>query len=265
MSVLYCGFKPIDAIDVYFRRPELEKGRRLYESNHVHSVKETDGAEISAKCQSQQGTHVYDVQLELVPGGRRILQGKCSCRYGILGDYKTSPFVGKRPPKEFSPFHILEYFSAIDSPFTEVLQQMQKSEAEIICAEIFDDALQAAVAISQRKRIDALIQPSCKTLHMLEVSGIFPTVRIAPKNHLQQLTPEERDFYKDRVVCQSVRELCAQTIDQSCWQRWHEERKLCISSTTAHSILRTRRGPEQALASILQERHFSSEATSYGT
>lgn len=70
---------------------------------------------------------------------------------------------------------------------------------------------------------------------------LLPKVAIAPRIHLQELTPEKRAFYSN-FVCESVNELCILTAGQSSCPRWHKERKVRISSTAAYTILRTRRG-----------------------
>lgn len=62
--VLYCGFKAIENIDAHFRPPTLEKGRALYDNDHVYGVKEVN-TDIAAKCLSQQSKHAYDVQLQV--------------------------------------------------------------------------------------------------------------------------------------------------------------------------------------------------------
>lgn len=62
--VLYCGFKAIENIDAHFRPPTLEKGRALYDNDHVYGVKEVN-TDIAAKCLSQQSKHAYDVELQV--------------------------------------------------------------------------------------------------------------------------------------------------------------------------------------------------------
>lgn len=86
--VLHCGFKSVDGLDRYFRPSILRKGRRLYDNKHVYGVQEVDGTELSARCLSQQGKHVYEIGLKLTVQPRTIESGQCSCRYGSAGNCK---------------------------------------------------------------------------------------------------------------------------------------------------------------------------------
>lgn len=63
--ILFCGFKPIQDIGNFYRDQALEKGKRLFQNNHVYGVREENGTDIAAKCHSQQGKHVYDVTLQV--------------------------------------------------------------------------------------------------------------------------------------------------------------------------------------------------------
>ncbi|XP_077498689.1 uncharacterized protein LOC144109766 [Amblyomma americanum] len=45
---------------------------------------------------------------------------------------------------------------------------------------------------------------------------------------------------------------------------WHQERKLRITCSLAHTILRSRKSPQELLQTLFNRRGFYSEATSYG-
>ncbi|KAL3176489.1 hypothetical protein MRX96_010285 [Rhipicephalus microplus] len=61
--VLYCGFKPVVGLDIYFQPSLLWKGRRLLDNKYVLGVRETDQSAITAKCLSEQSKHAYEVCL----------------------------------------------------------------------------------------------------------------------------------------------------------------------------------------------------------
>ncbi|XP_042144852.1 uncharacterized protein LOC115310978 isoform X3 [Ixodes scapularis] len=54
------------------------------------------------------------------------------------------------------------------------------------------------------------------------------------------------------------------TMAQSKCAQWYQERKVRISSTMAHTILRTRKTPQDLVASLMNTTSFSSDATTYG-
>ncbi|XP_049514038.1 uncharacterized protein LOC119466117 [Dermacentor silvarum] len=256
--VLHCGFKPVHRLDEYFRPSLLRKGRRLLDNNHVFGVREVDGSEISAKCLSEQSKHVYQVDLKLTTEPRTIESGKCTCRYGSL-DYK-SPFVGNKQPAELSPFYALKHFPGIVSPFTEALQEMARSEADLISIE----AEQESRRVSQLEKIIQLLPAPCNALHVLQISGTYPKLSVAAKDYVQLMTQEQKEFYQTNIVCESLSDLCVATMGQSSCLRWHKEKKFRISSTTSHTILHARRSPEEVARAILNSRPFSTEATAYG-
>ncbi|KAL3189295.1 hypothetical protein MRX96_002960 [Rhipicephalus microplus] len=66
-----------------------------------------------------------------------------------------------------------------------------------------------------REKLSALIPLPHKPLHMLELSGTFPKLTMAPRDHLNDRTPEGRAFYRTSVGCESVQELCILTTGQS--------------------------------------------------
>ncbi|KAH6931868.1 hypothetical protein HPB50_001211 [Hyalomma asiaticum] len=241
--VLYCGFKAIEDIETYFRAPTLEKGRRLYGNSHVYGVKEVDGGEISAKCLSQQSKHAYDVELHLSITPRQIVGGRCSCRYGALGDCKHCAAVA---------FYINLHVDAscTSGPPSWVRPSSKPNH---------DDK------VPLKKLFGGMtLMLAGPPLHMLRAAGLFPKLSVARRDYLQEIKPEERDYYNTCIVCESVKELCVLTAGQSNCPRWHKERKVRVSSTSAHTILRTRRGPEAILRSLLNDNFFSSVATAYG-
>ncbi|XP_075560580.1 uncharacterized protein LOC142592791 [Dermacentor variabilis] len=259
--VLHCGFKAIENVEAHFRPSTLEKGRQLYDNNHVYRVREVNGTDISAKCLSQQSKQAYDVELQLSIAPRTVLKGTCTCRYGALGDCKhcaavvfyiklhedvsctsgpqswgkpsskpdhddkvplrklfgdnNSPFVANKQPAELPPTYITQHFGGIESPFTTVLKEMEKSEAEIRRGEILHQIFEKDRRALLHQKLNILLKSPHRPLHMLGVLGDFPKVTIAPRNHLQGLTPEERAFYNNFVVCESVNELCVLTAGQS--------------------------------------------------
>ncbi|XP_049518712.1 uncharacterized protein LOC119440104 [Dermacentor silvarum] len=189
---------------------------------------------------------------------RTIESGKCTCRYGSL-DYK-SPFVGNKQPAELSPFYALKHFPGIVSPFTEALQEMARSEADLISIE----AEQEARRVSQLEKIIQLLPAPCNALHVLQISGTYPKLSVAAKDYVQLMTQEQKEFYQTNIVCESLSDLCVATMGQSSCLRWHKEKKFRISSTTSHTILHARRSPEEVARAILNSRPFSTEATAYG-
>lgn len=67
--VLFCGFKKIDAIEIYFKKKSLKLGTQLYASRHVFGVKEvihvSSPSEVVGKCVAQMKSAVYDVRLQV--------------------------------------------------------------------------------------------------------------------------------------------------------------------------------------------------------
>ncbi|CAN7999424.1 unnamed protein product [Ixodes hexagonus] len=298
--VLFCGFKAIEDIGSFFRDQALEKGNRLFENNHVYAVREEDGTDIAAKCHSQQGKHVYDVTIRLNPQSRKIIAGSCTCRYGVLGECKHSAavvhhinehetaactslpqawgkpskkpklddkasiadlfggnrsnFVGKQQPREMPPSYILQHFPDIQTPFTDILRLMEKNQVELECAQTMEDILDLVVDNVQQSEVEELLlnvplQPSCGQ---------------ELRDCLHPLTDAERAFFQRRVACSDILSLCMATLAQSKCARWYQERKVRISSSMAHTILRTRKTPQELVSSLMNEENFTSEATSYG-
>ncbi|XP_040072767.1 uncharacterized protein LOC120844851 isoform X2 [Ixodes scapularis] len=250
--VLFCGFRDIEDVGSFFRDQALEKGHRLFENNHVYAVREEDGVDITAKCHSQQGKHVYDVTIRLNPQSRKIITGSCTCRYGVLGNRSNT--VRKQQPREMPPSYILRHFPDIETPFTDILRMMDKNQVELECSQTMDDILDLVVDNVQRSEVEELLQnvplePSCGQ----ELGDC-----------LHQLTDAERSFFQRRVACSDILSLCMATLAQSKCARWYQERKMRISSSKAHTILRTKKTPQELVSSLMNEESFTSEATSYG-
>ncbi|KAH6933548.1 hypothetical protein HPB50_016226 [Hyalomma asiaticum] len=114
-----------------------------------------------------------------------------------------------------------------------------------------------------RQKLSVLLPPPHRPLHMPRATGSFPKLSVVRRDYVQEVKPEERDYYNTCIVCKSANELCVLTAGQSNCPRQHKECKVRVSSTSAHNILRTRRGPKAILRSLLNN-FFSSVATAYG-
>ncbi|KAH6920370.1 hypothetical protein HPB50_028643 [Hyalomma asiaticum] len=114
-----------------------------------------------------------------------------------------------------------------------------------------------------RQKLSVLLPPTHRPLHMPRATGSFPKLSVVRRDYVQEVKPEERDYYNTCIVCKSANELCVLTAGQSNCPRQHKECKVRVSSTSAHNILRTRRGPQAILRSLLNN-FFSSVATAYG-
>ncbi|CAN7940140.1 unnamed protein product [Ixodes hexagonus] len=308
--VLFCGFKPINGLRDYLREQGLRKGQKLLESKHVYATKETYGRDISAKCHSQQGKHVYSITIELNPVSREIVCSTCDCRYGALGDCKHAAAValfvnddeaaactslpqawrkpsrkptlkdkapiselfgedrafikGKRP-SAFSPSYILDHFDGIESPFTNVLRQLNKGQVDLECESLLLDIVEETVMSAERTAVDDLIpKAELPVYRALEVTGSYPKLKVSARQHSVQMTRDEATFFEENVLCHSAPTLCMATLRQSKCARWHRERKMRITSTMAHTILRTTKTAEELVESLLSVKRFSCDATRYG-
>nr|XP_054920619.1 uncharacterized protein LOC126517764 [Dermacentor andersoni] len=238
--VLHCGFKAIENLEAHFRPSTLEKGRQLYDNNHVYRVREVNGTDISAKCLSQQSKQAYDVELQLSIAPRTILKGTCTCRYGALGDCKHCAAVvfytnlhedvsctsgpqswGKpsRKPDHDDKVPLRKLFGG------------RMLLLSVLCVSLYYLAFLSYPFVGNKQ--PAELPPTYVTQHFGGIESPFTTV-------LKEMEKSEAEI------------------------RWHKERKVRISSTAAHTILRTRRGPKEIVHSLLKSNFFSSEATTYG-
>lgn len=133
----------------------------------------------------------------------------------LLPDYKST-FVGNKQPAELSPFYALKHFPGIVSPFTEALQEMARSEADLISIE----AEQEARRVSQLEKIIQLLPAPCNALHVLQISGTYPKLSVAAKDYVQLMTQEQKEFYQTNIVCESLSDLCVATMGQSSCLRY---------------------------------------------
>ncbi|KAM7281805.1 uncharacterized protein ISCGN_016724 [Ixodes scapularis] len=298
--ILFCGFKPIQDIGNFYRDQALEKGKRLFQNNHVYGVREENGTDIAAKCHSQQGKHVYDVTLQLIQDSRKVVAGSCTCRYGVLGECKHSAavvhyinthevsactsvpqawgkpskrpklsdkasigdlfggnrsnFVGKQEPREVLPRYIIDHFPDIDTPFTDILRLTGQNQVELECAQLLEDIVNDAVTIVRKSEVEVVLQ------HLTHQASDGEAL----KYRQDQLTDPEKAFFQKRVASRDVLGICMATMAQSKCAQWYQERKVRISSTMAHTILRTRKTPQDLVASLMNTTSFSSDATTYG-
>ncbi|KAH7931527.1 hypothetical protein HPB52_025613 [Rhipicephalus sanguineus] len=93
--------------------------------------------------------------------------------------------------------------------------EMERSEEEIRHDEVIRGISEEARRSLLREKLSALVPLPHKPLHMLQLSGTFPKLTMAPRDHLNDPTPEERAFYRTSVACESVHELCILTAGQS--------------------------------------------------
>ncbi|KAG0433921.1 hypothetical protein HPB47_019477 [Ixodes persulcatus] len=87
--VLFCSFKKIDTIEIYFKKKSLKLETQLYASRHVFGVKEvihvSSPSEVVGKCVAQMKSAVYDVRLQLSAQPRVIVGASCTCKAGVRG------------------------------------------------------------------------------------------------------------------------------------------------------------------------------------
>ncbi|KAH7933560.1 hypothetical protein HPB49_013918 [Dermacentor silvarum] len=250
LTMTYCFYSVIDFADVAWLSQKMSNEvAYLYNAIHPEEMFLTGGNYFKLNM---------PLLVSLTTEPRTIESGKCMCRYGSL-DYK-SPFVGNKQPAELSPFYALKHFPGTVSPFTEALQEMARSEADLISIE----AEQEARRVSQLEKIIQLLPAPCNALHVLQISGTYPKLSVAAKDYVQLMTQEQKEFYQTNIVCESLSDLCVATMGQSSCLRWHKEKKFRISSTTSHTILHARQSPEEVARAILNSRPFSTEATAYG-
>ncbi|CAN7949759.1 unnamed protein product [Ixodes hexagonus] len=131
---------------------------------------------------------------------------------------------------------------------------MDKNQVELECAQTMEDILDLVVDNVQQSEVEELLlnvplQPSCGQ---------------ELRDCLHPLTDAERAFFQRRVACSDILSLCMATLAQSKCARWYQERKVRITSSMAHTILRTRKTPQELVSSLMNEESFTSEATSYG-
>ncbi|XP_072140160.1 uncharacterized protein [Dermacentor andersoni] len=113
--------------------------------------------------------------------------------------------------------------------------------------------------------LQGVLKPHRAAYHYLEVVEKYPKVLVKRKDYSKLLSKESAEYYKKNVKCQDTHHLCALTKGQSMNLRWHRERRVHITYSMAHTILRTRKAPADLLNTLLRTTSFSSEATTYGT
>ncbi|XP_040066580.1 uncharacterized protein LOC120840237 [Ixodes scapularis] len=78
-------------------------------------------------------------------------------------------FAGGRPPARFPPAYIISHFDGINSPFTNVLKQMNRCQVDLECERLLQDMVGAAVGIVEELTVLELL-PSAEmpAYHTLE-------------------------------------------------------------------------------------------------
>ncbi len=68
-KVIYCGFQTVSGESEFFRQSTIGKGKKLYASGHIDSVREVTNLgmpSITAKCLSQVSvSKIYDVSFKV--------------------------------------------------------------------------------------------------------------------------------------------------------------------------------------------------------
>nr|XP_054926322.1 uncharacterized protein LOC126531501 [Dermacentor andersoni] len=113
--------------------------------------------------------------------------------------------------------------------------------------------------------LQGVLNPHRAAYYYLEVVGKYPKVLVKRKDYSKLLSKESAEYYKKNVKCQDTHHLCALTKGQSMNLRWHRERRVRITYSMAHTILRTRKAPADLVNTLLRTTSFSSEATTYVT
>ncbi|XP_054924169.1 uncharacterized protein [Dermacentor andersoni] len=112
--------------------------------------------------------------------------------------------------------------------------------------------------------LQGVLNPHRAAYHYLEVVEKYPKVLVKRNHYSKLLSKESAEYYKKNVKCQDTHHLCALTKGQSMNLRWHRERRVRITCSMAHTILRTRKAPADLVNTLLRTTSFSSEATTYG-
>ncbi|KAM7306383.1 uncharacterized protein ISCGN_010100 [Ixodes scapularis] len=254
--ILFCGFKPIQDIGNFYRDQALEKGKRLFQNNHVYGVREENGTDIAAKCHSQQGKHVYDVTLQLIQDSRKVVAGSCTCRYGVLGECKHSAAVvhyinthevsactsvpqawGKpsKRPKLSDKASIGDLFGGNRSNFVGKQEPREVLPRYIIdhfpdIDTPFTDILrltgQNQVELECAQLLEDVVNDAVTIVRKSEVEVVLQHLTHqasdgeALKYRQDQLTDPEKAFFQKRVASRDVLGICMATMAQSkCAQR----------------------------------------------
>ncbi|XP_064464173.1 uncharacterized protein LOC135375377 isoform X2 [Ornithodoros turicata] len=166
-----------------------------------------------------------------------------------------------------------------NSTLARMLVLMKRTETERVCRDVLQDLVEDVAEKVDREHVTDLLQSMGHmraTWHYMEVQPVESLMRtgtstgrkrfsLMPRDFLATLSDAAKGLYR-QSVCLRTDPLCLalETKGQAHNSRWHEERRLRISSSTAHPI-RTRRGKFKELAVRMASRTtFCSAGMKYG-
>ncbi|XP_077502566.1 uncharacterized protein LOC144113400 isoform X1 [Amblyomma americanum] len=182
----------------------------------------------------------------------------------LFGANKHPHVGGGEPPKPLDPSFLIKHFPDIQCPMSRILKAQNEND-ESACKTVLQDIIDKVLLEEEIEKLRSLLQEPKKALHSLMVTAKFPKILIKKKEYEEEMPAEVAAYYAKNIKCLSALHLCALTKGQANNHRWHRERRLRITCSQAHMILRTRKPPQDLLKTILHRRGFCSEATSYGT
>lgn len=198
------------------------------------------------------------------------------------------PYVARQEPPILEPSYVLNHFPDINCPMNVILKKMDESPEGASSNGL--EEIAAAVLVQEHvAELECLLLPPTEAFHAIIVENNYPKVLFRKKDHTASMTAEAAQFYEEKVQCANVLRLCALTKGQSkisglcvtlylqlaqqtcisCTHyvlcRWHQERRVRVTCSMAHSILRTRKSHEDLVKDLMQPKIFSCDATRHGT
>lgn len=204
------------------------------------------------------------------------------------------PYVGGKKPAALEPNYVLTHFPDIECATSRVLRECDETSEENICRDIVDRIVHEVVLGEQITLLKCTLKEPQEVFHTLTVKCTYPKVLIRKKEHEALMAQQELAYYNAKVRCADTLHLCALTKGHSrnvrwvlvSWlhstvrirhayfycqnnnatyftNRWHQERRVRITCSLAHTILRSQKPPQELADALLRAPRFSSTATSY--
>ncbi|XP_077532385.1 uncharacterized protein LOC144162228 [Haemaphysalis longicornis] len=173
--------------------------------------------------------------------GRRTSKPDTSKKESIedlFGEYKPT-YVGGKRPRQCEPGYVLQHFPDVSCSMNTALRVELQGESERAVHDVLENlCAQAAFNADLCSVKEVLLRDDSFPLY-----GTHLGSQICPSAGSLALTAEEKKFFETEVACSQVQAevIAAETITQGKCARWHKERSLRITSSTAHRIISRKR------------------------